>query len=88
MKQFIGISENCDIKEAVKGLNSPKLIILCVSEKELFQQKVEETGRIVSGCSKYWVRWAELWGYFGEDPEYALPDRAACRASFGIRNRF
>lgn len=42
MEQFIGISKNCDIKEAVQGLNSPKLIILCVSEKDLFQEKVEE----------------------------------------------
>lgn len=42
MKQFIGISKSCDLKEAVRGLDSPNLILLCVSEKDLFQSKVEE----------------------------------------------
>lgn len=49
MKQFIGISKNCDLKEAVKGLNVPSLILLCVSEKELFQSKVEELERLYPG---------------------------------------
>lgn len=42
MKQFVGTSKNCDLKEAVRGLDSPKLIILCVSEKDLFESKVKE----------------------------------------------
>jgi len=42
MKHFIGMSKSCDLKEAVRGLTSPDLILLCVSEKELFQSKVEE----------------------------------------------
>ncbi len=46
MKQFIGISRSCDLKEAVNGLHAPNLIIMCVSEKELFQSKVEELERL------------------------------------------
>lgn len=49
MEQFIGISRNCDLKEAVRGLRAPNLIILCVSEKELFQSKVEELEQLYPG---------------------------------------
>jgi len=49
LKQFIGISRSYDLKEAVKGLTAPNLIILCVSEKELFQSKVEELEKIYPG---------------------------------------
>lgn len=49
MKQYIGMSKSCDLKEAVKGLSAPDLIILCVSEKDLFQDKVEELEKLYPG---------------------------------------
>lgn len=42
MKQFVGISPNNQLKEAVKGLQNPKLIILCVADKEKFEAAVIE----------------------------------------------
>lgn len=42
MKQFIGISTDGKLDEAVRGLKNPELLILCVSEKEQFGNLVEQ----------------------------------------------
>lgn len=46
MKQFIGISRNNNLLEAINGLINPELIILIVSDKDIFSQKVEELQKI------------------------------------------
>lgn len=42
MKQFIGTSTKGNLDEAVQGLSNPELLILCVSDKDRFQDLVEQ----------------------------------------------
>lgn len=42
MEQFIGTSRSGNIQEAVSGLKNPQFLILCVSNKDVFGQKVQE----------------------------------------------
>lgn len=49
MKEFVGTSRNGDLKEAVRGLSSPKLILYCVSEKDSFGKVVAELEQLYPG---------------------------------------
>lgn len=42
MKQFIGTSTRGNLQEAIQGLKNPEALIFCVSEKEQFQNIVEQ----------------------------------------------
>ena len=42
MKQFIGTSQSGNLEEAVRGLEHPRFLIICVSDKEQFQEKVQQ----------------------------------------------
>ncbi len=42
MKQFVGISMNGNLSEAIRGLENPRFIVVCVSEKERFADTVAE----------------------------------------------
>ena len=48
MKQFYGKSEKGDLKEAVRGLSDPKLIIL-MSNRDQFEKHVEELETLYPG---------------------------------------
>lgn len=42
MNQFVGMSRSCNVEEASRGLKDPKLIIMSVSDKEVFKEKVSQ----------------------------------------------
>ena len=42
MKQYIGLSKSGNLEEATGGLRDPKLLIMVVSDKEAFSQRVQE----------------------------------------------
>ena len=61
MKQFFGVSQSGNLKEAVRGLHNPQMLLL-MSNPGQFEQHVEELEKLfpqaptaLTSCCKRWI---------------------------------